>query len=391
MFLHHLPINQLFIDPFSEYIKHYDLMDITCSKFRNQRDPKLFDNRLFIVNSETTDRAQLAKAVDFLASRKVKVLGIDLLFDSLNNDSSDTLLHHALSHSKNTILAYTFQENEIDEISKIRNRSDSFFVGSNVQYYVNLASDDAYTVRSFEPFHSVDSFPSKAFSVGISELYKPEILKEIENRNSKKEWINFRRGHFVVLNEQGSEEPRTFINYPIVPISKFLKDSSLYDSVYFKDKIVLIGFCGEDPESFSLKDRFFTPLNEKPSGRSFPDMHGVIIHANIISMLLDHDYIDEIPPYILHLIAFLIFFINYFIFLRVINAKLLFTLFFIRIIQFVEFLLLLTLSIWLLANFNLKIGFVYMVTSIIISFELFEFYTHKLQYRVLRLLNKLID
>ena len=64
---------------------------------------------------------------------------------------------------------------------------------------------------------------------------------------------------------------------------------------------------GENEKAYSMKDRYFTPLNEKYSGRSHPDMHGVLVHANIISMIQHADYINEVSEVRLYIIAFLLF------------------------------------------------------------------------------------
>lgn len=387
MLLHSLPINQVFIDPFSEYIKHQDLMDISCSKFRDHSDPQLFDKRIFIINSEVTDREKIAQVLDYLTLKNTKAIGIDLLFDSLEHTRKDTLLRNAISHTKNIIFANTLEETRPSGEKVEAMRCNTFLVPDSLQYYVNLASDDEFTVRSFEALHQDKEKKQKAFSVALASMYQPEVIKDIESRKLKREWINFRRFQFGSAKVNTSSSHYSFPNYPIIGIDKFLNDTSSYSYDYFQNKIVLIGFCGSESDP-SLKDRYFTPLNEKPSGRSFPDMHGVVIHANIISMLLDRDYINEVPSYRLDIIAFIIFFINYFIFLRVLNAKLFFTLIFIRIIQLIQFLLMFSISIWLLSNYNIKVGFVFLITSVIISYEMFEFYIHKIQGHMEKLLAK---
>ena len=48
---------------------------------------------------------------------------------------------------------------------------------------------------------------------------------------------------------------------------------------------------GQDFNDRSWEDKFYTPLNIKYAGRSNPDMFGVVVHANIISMILNEDYI----------------------------------------------------------------------------------------------------
>lgn len=84
-----------------------------------------------------------------------------------------------------------------------------------------------------------------------------------------------------------------------------------------------------------MKDRYYTPLNERSSGRSIPDMFGVIIHANIISMLLDEDYIDDVPEWLLYLFSFLYFY-QLLYFLKVVEKNF-FTVAFIRLIQILQF------------------------------------------------------
>ena len=58
-----------------------------------------------------------------------------------------------------------------------------------------------------------------------------------------------------------------------------------------------------DRENF--EDKFFTPLNEVYVGRAFPDMYGGVIHANIVSMVLNEDYIyylSDIQTWVLTII-----------------------------------------------------------------------------------------
>ena len=377
-FLHHIPVNQAFIDPFSEYIKNYDLMDITCSRFRDKNDPTLFDNRVFIINSGNTDRAKVASCLEFLDRTRVKAVGVDLFFDSIHLERADTLLRDAAGLSENFIFANSFEEIGPSRDTVFSIVSDTFLIPIRKQHYVNLDTDDGFTVRSFKPYHEDKGSIHQSFAVSLCSLFNPESVADLNNRNLKREWINFRRAQFENIPGIFDAYKASYPAYPIISIDKFLKDSSLYNEDYFKDKIVLIGFCG-DIQNPSLKDRYYTPLNVNPTGRSFPDMHGVVIHANIISMILDRDYIDELNIWLLYLIVFVIFMVNYLVFIRVSQARLFFNLVFIRLIQVFQFLLLFSASIWLLANQNIKLGFILIITAVILSFELFEFYIHKLK------------
>jgi len=67
---------------------------------------------------------------------------------------------------------------------------------------------------------------------------------------------------------------------------------------------------GTDLSTQTVDDAFFTPLNEKYAGRSFPDMYGIVIHANIISMLLTGNYIGQMPYIFSVIFAIILCYIN---------------------------------------------------------------------------------
>jgi len=84
-----------------------------------------------------------------------------------------------------------------------------------------------------------------------------------------------------------------------------------------QNKIVLVGFTDIKPSN--IEDKHFTPLNEKFVGKSIPDMNGVVIHANIISMILEQHYIKKSPAWLNWFLAVLItwffmgFVVNYYL------------------------------------------------------------------------------
>ena len=87
-------------------------------------------------------------------------------------------------------------------------------------------------------------------------------------------------------------------------------DSSL-SKEFLRGKIVLIGYLGENlVDSLSCHDKYFTPLNENYVGRSMPDMYGVVIHANIVSMILNDSYIYNLDNYLIVFFALFLCYVN---------------------------------------------------------------------------------
>jgi CHASE2 domain-containing sensor protein len=66
----------------------------------------------------------------------------------------------------------------------------------------------------------------------------------------------------------------------------------------FRNKAVLLGFMGNTLNEVSPLDKFYTPMNPNYVGRAERDMYGVVVHANILSMILHEEYVDEMPTWL---------------------------------------------------------------------------------------------
>lgn|GEM_PF-2150904 len=375
--LHALPINQIFIDPFSEAIRQYDVMDIAFSQFRNHDDPRLFDERVIVINSGLTDRQKVAQALELLNEKSASAVGLDLLFDTCKYTKKDTVLRLAIQKMPQLVMGYSFSESRGKHAITTGIASHEFFTKNVRKGHVNLATNDGFSVRAFQSFYQKEDSTGAAFSVNLAQLMDPKIIGDLKDRKHKLEWINFKRvqpGQSSMIFPINS---KSSIQYTVLNIDEFIRDSALYDKNFFQDKLVLIGFSGENDLALSMQDRYFTPLNEKYTGRSKPDMHGVIIHANIISMLLDRDFINDLPAWVMYVLIYLIFLWNYYLFVKILNRNSLRRVFAVRLFQIFEFLILLIVSILILVKNNIKLEFFTLATVVIISFELFELYDHR--------------
>lgn len=377
--LHLLPVNQMFIDPFSEAIRHHDVMDISFSKFRNHDQANLFDPRIFIINSGITDRHKLSQTLKILQSKGANAIGLDLLIDTLYDNKFDTILQQQLRKVSDIIvMGYSVDEKIRDTSFYINSQSLPFFSDGLTSGYVNLATNDGFSVRAFKPFIATGSKEIPSFSTQLAYKLDSNVFYGLRNRNQALEWINFRRiqpGPSSMIHPINSKKAS---HYALVDMDKFIADSALYHSNYFKDKVTLIGFCGESEKSLSMSDRYFTPLNEQYTGRSLPDMFGVVIHANIISMLLDKDYINEFTHSQIYLFVFFIFLFNFLCFQKIIAKYPFMHSFYVRLFQVFEFVILFSIAILILAFWSLKLEVFMMATAIILSFELFLIYERNL-------------
>jgi CHASE2 domain-containing sensor protein len=162
--------------------------------------------------------------------------------------------------------------------------------------YANLPDDAGgsfRTIRKYCPFSNSKGKRVNSLTSSIIQIVDSAKYEKLRKRNIEYEIVNYR----------GNHDKFYFIDAPE------LFDST-FNPTFIKDKIVIMGFMGETIDKTSLEDIFFTPMNPQYAGRSFPDMYGVIIHANIISMLLSDGYIEQMSFGLGVLWAFILCYLN---------------------------------------------------------------------------------
>src|SRR5687768_9142268 len=155
-----------------------------------------------------------------------------------------------------------------------------------------------------------------------------------------------------------------------------------FDVSKFRDNIIMLGYMGSSVGAQSKldEDRFFTPLNPRLSGRSHPDMYGVLIHANILRMVLDDDYIVKLPVWLNIVIAFLLslmllpFFIKWYV-----QKPVWFHLYTV-LTQWLLSILFVFFTVWLYTNANIKIESAAVLVSVLLLTDFVMLYDHLVKF-----------
>ncbi|MEO7046182.1 MAG: CHASE2 domain-containing protein [Ferruginibacter sp.] len=301
-----LPLSQEYGKAFHQGLSDFDIYDIHYSGKNNSNSKR--DTNIVLV--EVGDnRSEIADQINLLSLYHPKVIGLDVLFERPNpNDMDplgDSVLNNALKNNSNIVLSFRF----LDGNSEIPN----FFrtVAFNKSGYVNWNGELISVVRTYAPIKKINGKDYESFTTSIARLFDHEKYNKLIQRKSQEELINY----------TGNIENYTSI---LKDELKEYRDNGELDRI-LKNKIVLLGFFVRQNENLQppliLDDLHFTPLNEKiVSGKSFPDMYGVVIHANILSMILNDNntrYGTIAPMVISYLFAFVfVFLFNYYIILQ---------------------------------------------------------------------------
>jgi CHASE2 domain-containing sensor protein len=289
-----IPVNCGFLSPLSNALGDFDVYDIVYSRLLEEQT---VDTNIVLVNIGSLSRRELADQINVLNKFQPAVIGIDALFESPKDPKTDSLLSSSLSNCRHLVMVDKLDDfNENTKLYGTLHSSLISFSRYSSGGFANLPNDDAVnfrTIREFRPKEKVKDSVALSFSAKISGLYKQDALKNLLTRNNHDEIINYRGNYnrFYFIDTYQYADPSA-------------------DFSFIKDKIVLMGYMGPDINTKTLEDVFFTPLNERYAGKSFPDMYGIVIHANIVSMILNGNYVNLMPTWISILLAVIICFLN---------------------------------------------------------------------------------
>jgi CHASE2 domain-containing sensor protein len=288
-------------NPIQNTFQSIEITDLVFSQLRDQEETPL-DTNIILVNNGSLQRAQLALVMQILNKHQPKVIGIDAMFRRPKGEINDLPLAQQFSDCRNLVLVSDLVYNGKKDLFDTINKSMPLFMQFAKDGYANMITGndstdgdniDYKTVRSFKPTTKVKDTTKYFFPVKIASIFSPEKVKKFLKRDNELEVINYRRN---------TNKYRT-LDYKDVIANE--------DSLQFiKDKIVLIGFMGPDLKNKVTEDIFFSPLNKQYVGKTTPDMYGVVIHANIISMILNEDCIFTLPQLLINVLTFVLLYLN---------------------------------------------------------------------------------
>lgn len=312
-------------DPIGQALSDVELSDIAFSTLRD--DPPI-DTNIVIVNIGLLPRGLVARQIENIAACKPRVIGIDSFFncpggatDSLScPELYDTAAYNsfarAIKKAGNVVMVTKLLQTDslirrLGDVSiydSLEHTDEKLREGS-IEGYASLETEaadqeDLKSCRRFNPTVSVNGTDHFAFSVQMARIYDSTKVNKLLARNNFSEIINY-RGNIMDWHGASSYAGR----YMVLDVEQALDTSQFVPSM-LKDKVVIMGFLGEDLMDTSWDDKFFTPLNKIYAGKSRPDMYGVVVHANIVSMILNEDYIDELAQWQEYSIAFIVTFLN---------------------------------------------------------------------------------
>ncbi|MGB0523503.1 MAG: CHASE2 domain-containing protein [Flammeovirgaceae bacterium] len=352
------------------------------------------DDRVVIVNIGDESREVTAKQIEILNKYEPKVIAIDAFFRKLKPEfSQDSALAASIQQTENFVLVSELVD--LDSASNtwggVVNSHEFFQQHAHAGYANTITEEDAKeyfnTWKKIKPKQKVKGRePIPCFAAKVVEFYDKAKYDKFMKRGNEVENIYFRGN-----TPSRTDELRGFpAAYTTLDVEQILFEQ--FEPDVIKDKIVLLGYMGTEYTSKNWDgDKFFTPLNKEPLGRTYPDMYGVVVHANIISMILDENYIDVMSPYLGIALAIILCYLNVALFVFILKKKRLAPWYggISKIIQLLEVVFLVFLTVYFFGSSLYKADTTLAMLAILVSGDLAEiyldvmgniFHTHKVEH-----------
>jgi len=350
-----IPLNLGSMNPIKLSLKDFDFNDLTYSHLVEDDERKL-DTVITIVNIGTADREGLSLMIDKAATYGPRVMALDALFYVEKDPRTDSMLSETFRRNKNLVVAQKLIPSgpKADTLKTAGN----YIGGANQYGFVNFFTDQLASVRSYEPFEK--DWKKKlysSFSSEIVRLYDSTEYKQLKKRGNSRTLINYTR------NQN---------KYLIIDWEKLMIDD--FDSSALKDRIVLFGFIAPEDQPDNISDKFFTPMNSRWYGKSIPDMFGIVVHANIISMALEDNYIKKLPSWANWLIAIFVCWLHMSFFVRYYLESHIWFHLVAKIAQVASAIFFVWLGIYLFEKYRLKTDLKMSLLVIVLAVDVIYFY-----------------
>lgn len=316
-----------FFDAFDSIGQALGDVELTDYVIQNLRDDPKGDTNIVVINIGYLSRRDMAQQIAIISQFEPKVIGIDAFFhcgtrprDTLNcpalKDSiGNAMLGQVIRDAGNVVLVTKLLESKKMAATDIEDVYDSLALSDPLYRDAEAArgfasletgaayQDDVKTCRTFNPSMMVNGNRELAFSVQMAMMYDSVKTKKFLDRNNFSESINYRGN---IVDFFGST------NYPQMYYTLDIEDvfNGNFLPGMIKDKIVIFGFLGSKLGDPSWADKFYTPLNKKLAGKANPDMFGVVVHANIVSMIMNEDYVNSMKKWHEIIMAIIICLLN---------------------------------------------------------------------------------
>lgn len=292
-------------DPIADSLGDFQVTDIVFSQLRE--DP-IADDRIVLVNIGAESRGTVGIMVDKINQFNPAALVMDTFFRVPKDTLEDMILAGALNSVENLVMVTQMIVNDDNTVDTVFYSHPDFIANADFAHAnldaVAASQDELKFCRQFWPRrYDKNGNPHVALGIKMASYLEPEKAEKYLERNNDIELINF-KGNVLDFGASKFGTKYTALDWTDVLEENFTPET-------IAGKLVIFCYLGDYlGDRTSFEDKYITPLNSVYAGRTLPDMYGGVIHANIISMVLSDDPVNNMSETWEIIIAVVLCFLN---------------------------------------------------------------------------------
>jgi CHASE2 domain-containing sensor protein len=348
-----IPLNFYVLNPMKIALKDFDFNDIAYAKLEKGKYDSI-DRRIVVVNTGHLDRAEIGFLIEKINTYQPKTIGLDIYFSEPKEPEKDSILRESFRKTKNLVAVSVGYWDEHD-FKIVPNNFDAVLTKRG---YANLIGEDIGTIRFYSPFEEVNHEKYPQITSAILKDFEPAVYEKLVKRHKEEDVINY---------------TKRVDKYQLLEAEDVMTDNFDTTRIKIKDMLVLLGYVNKDNPN-DVEDKKFTPLNLKYAGKAIPDMNGIFVQANIISMALDGNYIKKTPKWLAWLVAILIGWIHMSLFIRYYLESHIWFHLVAKLAQVFSVLFFAYLGIFIYEKFQIKLEMKYTLYVVALAVDVIYFY-----------------
>lgn len=393
-----------FFDAFDSIGQALRDVELTDYVYKGLREDPSVDENIVVVNVGNLPRREIAEQISIISKYNPRVIGLDFFLDcpfgrdtlscpQLKDEFGNQMLSYVIKEAGNVVLVSKLEQTDslkllnTGTVFDSLKRSDPMFRGvAAAEGFANLDTDAAFqedvkTCRAFNPvMPMVNAETQRAFGVEIAMIFDSVKTERFLARDNSSELIDYRGNVFDIFQQNNPHYRNVFYTLDVQDV---LTENFTPETI--RDKVVIFGYLGAELGDPSWTDRFYTPLNDKLAGKANPDMFGVVVHANIVSMILHETYINSMAGWGEVVMAIIFCMLNVVLFARIMERLPLWYDGLTKLIQVIEILLLTVLMVQVFHWFSYKMDMGITLAVIALAGDTLEVYDGVIKNAFLRL------
>ncbi|MGM0581892.1 MAG: CHASE2 domain-containing protein [Bacteroidota bacterium] len=271
-----------FLGQFDRSIFDFDLTDLYYSNYSNSKEV-VPDENIVLVNIGKLSRSEIADQLNIINKYQPKTVGLYVRFLDKQDSVLDLKLANALRNTDNLVMVGNPRYDSLGNLEFIATSHPMFTEHSTIGITHLDGNNITGVLRSYKVFEKWNDKTYYNFAALLAQHYDLSSFEDLIVRKNKKELINYKGN---INNSYNGDVNK----YSTLEIEDVFKEN--FEPEKIKSKIVIFCYLGDNlADKYTIENKYYSPLNENLFEKNFPDMYGGVIFANIISNILDRDFI----------------------------------------------------------------------------------------------------